>query len=103
MAKQVRALTGGRGVDVVLDGVGKATFEMGLDCLARRGLMVSFGNASGAVGEIDFSILARKGSLFATRATMFDYYVGRDDIETYGGRVLDMLGSGALKVSVDQR
>lgn len=103
MAKQVRALTDGRGVDVVLDGVGKATFEMGLDCLVRRGLMVSFGNASGAVGQVDFSILARKGSLFATRATMFDYYVGRDDIETYGGRVLDMLGSGALKVSVDQR
>lgn len=103
MAKQVRELTGGRGVDVVLDGVGKATFEMGLDSLARRGLMVSFGNASGAVGQIEFGILARKGSLFATRATMFDYYVGRDDIETYGGRVLEMLGSGALKVNVDQR
>lgn len=103
MVEQVRELTGGRGVDVVLDGVGKATFEMGLDCLTRRGLMVSFGNASGAVGQIDFSILARKGSLFATRATMFDYYVGRDDIETYGRRVLDLVGSGVLKVNVDQR
>ncbi len=103
MATRVRDLTNGRGVDVVLDGVGKASFMAGLDSLKRRGLMVSFGNASGAVGPVDFGILARKGSLFATRATMFDYYVGRDDIERFGGRVLDLIGSGVLKVNVDQR
>ena len=103
LARKVRELTDGRGVDVVLDGVGKATFEAALDSLKRRGLLVSFGNASGAVGPVDFGILARKGSLFATRATMFDYYVGRDDIERFGGRVLEMIGSGVLKVNIDQR
>ncbi len=103
LAKKVRELTDGRGVDVVLDGVGKATFDAALDSLKRRGLLVSFGNASGAVGPVDFGILARKGSLFATRATMFDYYVGREDIERFGGRVLDMIGSGVLKVNIDQR
>ena len=103
LAKQVREFTAGRGVDVVLDGVGKATFEASLDSLKRRGLMVSFGNASGAVGPVDFTILARKGSLFATRATLFDYYVGREDIERFGGRVLDLIARGILKINVDQR
>ncbi|NJC08984.1 quinone oxidoreductase [Polymorphobacter fuscus] len=103
LAEQVRGLTGGRGVDVVFDGVGKATFEASLDCLARRGLNISYGNASGPVGAVDFGILARKGSLFTTRPTMFDYYVDRSEIETYGGRVLDMFASGAIKVHVDQR
>ncbi len=103
LAERVRALTGGKGVDVVLDGVGKATWEASLDSLRRRGLQVSFGNASGPVGPVDFGILARKGSLFATRATLFDYYTNRDEIERFGGRVLAMLGSGALKVRIDQR
>ncbi len=99
----VRELTGGRGVDVVFDGVGKATWEASLDSLARRGLQVSFGNASGPVGAVDFGILARKGSLFATRATLFDYYTNRDEIERYAGRVLDLIGSGVLKVDIGQR
>jgi NADPH2:quinone reductase len=103
LATQVRKLTGGRGVDVVLDGVGKATFAAALDSLKRRGMLVSFGNASGPVGPVDFAILGRKGSLFATRASMFDYYAGRDDIERFGGRVLDLIGSGVLKVNIDQR
>lgn len=103
LAQRVRALTDGRGVDVVLDGVGKATFDAALDSLKRRGLLVSFGNASGAVGPVDFGILARKGSLFATRATMFDYYLGPDDFERFGGRVLGLIASGVLKVNVDQR
>ncbi len=103
MARQVRALTDGRGVDVVLDGVGKATFEMSLDSLTRRGILVSFGNASGPVGPVDFGILARKGSLFATRATLFDYYLGPADYQNFGGRVLEMIGSGAIKVNIDQR
>ncbi len=103
MAQQVRALTEGRGVDVVLDGVGKATFMASLDCLARRGLMVSFGNASGAVGPVDFGILARKGSLFVTRATMFDYYLGPDDFQRFGGRALQLMADGVLKINVNQR
>lgn len=103
LTERVRALTGGKGVDVVLDGVGKATWDASLDSLKRRGLQVSFGNASGPVGPVDFGILARKGSLFATRATMFDYYTNREEIERFGGRVLDMVGSGAIKVRIDQR
>jgi NADPH:quinone reductase len=103
MAQQVRDLTGGRGVDVVFDGVGKATFEASLDSLKRRGLLASYGNASGAVGSVDFAILARKGSLFATRPTLFDYYTNRDEIERYAGRVLDLVVKGVLKVNVDQR
>lgn len=103
LAQDVRALTGGRGVDVVFDGVGKATFEASLDSLKRRGLFCSFGNASGPVGAVDFGILAKKGSLFATRPTLFDYYTNRDEIERYAGRVLAMVASGALKVNIDQR
>jgi NADPH2:quinone reductase len=103
LAAQVRDLTGGRGVDVVFDGVGKATFEASLDSLARRGLLASYGNASGAVGAVDFGILARKGSLFATRPTLFDYYTNREEIERHAGRVLDLIAAGVLKVNVDQR
>ncbi len=103
LATQVRDLTSGRGIDVVFDGVGKATFEASLDSLKKRGLLISYGNASGPVGAVDFGILSRKGSLFATRPTLFDYYGTRAEIETYGGRVLDLIGSGVLKVNVDQR
>lgn len=103
LSGHVRDLTGGRGVDVVFDGVGKATFEASLDSLRRRGLHISYGNASGAVGQVDFAILARKGSLFVTRPTMFDYYTNRQEIETYGARVFDMIGSGVIKVNIDQR
>ena len=103
LATQVRGLTGGRGVDVTFDGVGKATFEASLDSLARRGLHISYGNASGAVGAVDFGILARKGSLFTTRPTLFDYYTNRDEIETHAGRVLDLIARGVLKVNIDQR
>lgn len=103
LAQQVRDLTGGRGVDVVFDGVGKATFEASLDSLVRRGLHISYGNASGAVGPVDFAILARKGSLFVTRPTMFDYYTNREEIDTYGGRVLELIANRVIKVNVDQR
>lgn len=103
LAQDVRELTGGRGVDVVFDGVGKATFEASLDSLARRGLLISYGNASGAVGPVDVGLLARKGSLFVTRPTLFDYYSSREDIEIHAGRVLDLIGRGVIKVNVDQR
>ncbi len=102
-AREVRDLTDGRGVEVIFDGVGKATWDISLDSLARRGLLVSYGNASGPVGNVDLGILARKGSLFTTRATLFDYYTSRDEIERYGGRVLEMIASGALKINVNQR
>lgn len=103
VAAQVRGLTGGRGVDVVFDGVGKASWESSLDSLKRRGLMISFGNASGPVSGVDLGILARKGSLFATRPTLFDYYATPEDRAEFGGRVLAMMASGALKLAVNQR
>jgi NADPH2:quinone reductase len=103
MAAQARDLTDGRGVDVVIDGVGKATFEAALDSLRPRGLHISFGNASGAVGAVDFRILARKGSLFMTRPTLFDYYASEADFAAGSTRVMDMLASGQLQVRIGNR
>lgn len=99
----VRALTGGRGVDVVFDGVGRASWETSLDSCRRRGLVISFGNASGPVNNVDLGILARKGSLFATRPTLFDYYATAQDRQTHAGRVLTMLAAGTLKLAINQR
>ena len=103
VAVRVREMTDGAGVAVVFDGVGKATWEGSLNSLAKRGLHVGYGNASGAVGPVDFGILARKGSLFTTRPTLFDYYVTRAEIEAGAGRVLDLVAKGVLDVRVDQR
>lgn len=91
------------GVRIVFDGVGKATWEGSLDSLARRGMHVSYGNASGAVGPVDFGILARKGSLFATRPTLFDYYATRDELEAGAGRLFALMRDGVLRVRIDQR
>ena len=103
LAGRVRALTGGEGVRVTFDGVGKATFATSLDSTARRGLVISFGNASGAVGAVDFAILARKGSLFATRPTLFDYYVTPAERQAGAARLFDMLRSGKVSVTIGQR
>jgi NADPH2:quinone reductase len=103
VAAQARALTGGRGVDVVFDGVGRASWEASLDSCRRRGLVISFGNASGPVNNVDLGILARKGSLFVTRPTLFDYYATAADRQTHAGRVLAMMAAGTLKLAINQR
>lgn len=103
LAARVRSLTGGAGVRVAFDGVGKATFGTSLDATARRGLVISFGNASGPVGDVDFAILARKGSLFATRPTLFDYYVTPEERAAGAARLFEMLRSGKVKVTIGQR
>ena len=103
LAARVRDLTGGEGVRVTFDGVGKATFDASLDATGKRGLLISFGNASGAVGPTDFAILARKGSLFATRPTLFDYYVTPAEREAGAARLFEMLRSRRLKVTINQR
>jgi NADPH:quinone reductase len=103
LAARVFDFTAGAGAAVVFDGIGKATFAASLDCLRKRGLLVSYGNASGKVGPVDFGILAAKGSLFTTRPTLFDYYAHTDERETGAARVFEMLGSGALKVTIGQR
>ena len=102
LAAKVRELTGGAGVRVVFDGIGKATWDASLDCLARRGLLVNYGSASGAVTTIDFTALARKGSLFATRPTMFDYYVTPQERAAGAARLFEMIGSGKVKVEIGQ-
>lgn len=100
---RVRDLTGGRGVDVVIDGVGKDSFQASLDALGRRGLLVSYGNASGKVGPVDFGVLAAKGSLFTTRPTLFDYYAGRQDFAIGSAAVLDRMARGVIAPVIGQR
>ena len=102
IAKRVREITEGRGVPVVFDGVGKATFEASLDSMAPRGLLVSFGNASGAVEGVNLGILASKGSLFVTRPTLFHYYTTPQERASGMARVWDMISRGKIKISIGQ-
>lgn len=102
VAARVREITGGAGVPVVLDGVGKATWEASLNSTARRGLVVSFGNASGAVDGVNLGILAAKGSLFVTRPTLFDYAVTSDEKRNLIARVFAMLEKGAITPEIGQ-
>ena len=100
---RVREITGGEGVPVVYDSVGKDTFFASLDCLRRRGMMVSFGNASGAVEPFAPSELARRGSLFLTRPTLFDYAATRPELEAMSAELFEMVASGKIEVEVRQR
>lgn len=100
VAERVRAITRGRGVPVVYDGVGKDTFFASLDSLAPLGLMVSYGNASGAVPPVAPLELTRRGSLFLTRPTLFHYTAKRSDLERGARELFDVVGSGRVKVRV---
>lgn len=100
--QRVRDLTAGKGVPVVYDSVGKATWEGSLDCLAPRGLMVSYGNASGPVPAFEPGVLALKGSLFVTRPTLFSYAATRDQLLAMADELFDVVRSGAVKVAVRQ-
>ena len=100
---EVERITEGRKVPVVYDGVGRDTFMKSLDCLAPRGMMVSFGNASGPVDPIPPLVLARKGSLFLTRPGVHDYVAARDDLETAASELFEMVVAGKVKVEVNQR
>lgn len=102
-AARVRQLTGGAGVRVTFDGVGKETFQASMDSTARRGLFVGYGNSSGTVGEVDFGILARKGSLFATRPTLFDYYAQPVERERGAARLFEMIQKGAIEITIGHR
>ena len=101
--ERVKELTGGAKVPVVYDGVGKDTWEGSLDCLQPRGLMVSFGNASGAVTGVNLGILAAKGSLFVTRPTLGTHVVPRARLEASAEELFDLMTSGRIKVEIDQR
>lgn len=100
--QRVRELTEGQGVPVVYDSVGKATWEGSLDCLQPRGLMVSFGNASGPVPPFEPGVLALKGSLFVTRPTLFSYAATREQLLAMSDDLFGVVRSGAVKVSVRQ-
>jgi NADPH:quinone reductase len=101
--KVTREITGGVGVPVVYDSIGKDTFMRSLDCLRPRGLMVLFGTASGPVPPFDISILDKKGSLYLTRPTQNAYLPNRTKVEEGAQEVFDVVQSGAVKVHINQR
>src|SRR5437899_2865117 len=99
---RVSELTQGKKLPVVYDSVGKDTFYKSLDCLAPLGLMVSFGQSSGAIGPVDIGILAAKGSLFLTRPTLNTYTASRDDLLTAARELFEVVQSGAVEIAVNQ-
>jgi NADPH:quinone reductase len=103
IAASVRQLTNGGGVDVVYDSMGQATFTASLDCLKPLGMLVSFGNATGPVPPVDILDLMRRGSLFLTRPTLFNYIATRDQLEQGATALFDVIRSGAVKVMINQR
>ncbi len=103
IAARVREITNGKGVEVVLDGVGGTTWQASLAATARRGLIVSFGNAGGPVEGVNLATLNQHGSLFVTRPKAFDYYVEPDERAAGMARVFDLVRSGALNVEIGQR
>jgi len=98
---EAKRLTGGLGLQVVYDSVGKTTFEKGLNCLTRRGMMVLYGQSSGPIGAFDPQVLMQKGSLFLTRPTIAHYIATRAELVTRAGEVLSWLKSGTLKVRIE--
>jgi NADPH2:quinone reductase len=101
--ERVKAITGGQGVKVVYDSIGKDTFDGSLDCLQRFGLMVSFGNASGPVPPVNLGILGPKGSLYVTRPTLFGHMYSRESTQAMADDLFEMVGSGTVTIPVTQR
>jgi NADPH2:quinone reductase len=99
-AARVKEITDGRGVDVVYDSVGQATFMKSIDCLRPMGMMVSFGQSSGPMPPFDLAVLAQKGSLFLTRPTLMTYTAKRDDLLAHARDLFEVIQSGAVKVEV---
>ena len=102
LAVRVRELTGGKGVPVVYDSVGKDTFFASLDCLRPFGLMVSYGNASGPVPPVSLVELSRRGSLYLTRPTLFHYIASKGDLNRAARELFAVIGSGAVKILIGQ-
>ncbi len=101
--QRVRDITGGEGVPVVYDGVGKDTFMGSLDSLRPMGMMVSYGNASGPVPPVDLILLSQKGSLFITRPTIMSYTAKRADLLELGRELFEVVASGQVRIEVLQR
>ncbi len=100
---KVRELTGGKGVDVVMDAVGADTFEGSLDSLKPLGMLISFGNASGPVPPFNIGILGQKGSLKVTRPTLFTHIADHDACQAMAGHLFDKVVKGAVEIRIDQR
>ena len=100
IVERLKEITGGKKVRVVYDSVGKDTWESSLDCLQRRGLMVSFGNASGAVTGVNLGILNQKGSLYVTRPSLQGYITNREELEEASNELFSLIASGVIKVDV---
>jgi len=100
--ERVEDITGGKKCDVVYDSVGQDTYPGSLDCLKPRGLWVSFGQSSGPITDFNLGLLAQKGSLFATRPTLFNYIASRKDLETTAGELFDVVQKGIVKIEVNQ-
>ncbi|HET6802847.1 MAG TPA: quinone oxidoreductase [Casimicrobiaceae bacterium] len=100
--ERVREITGGKGVPVVYDGVGKDTFPASLDCIAPRGMFVSFGNASGPVPTFNLGLLAQKGSLYATRPTLVNYATDRTSLNAMANELFGLVRAGKIKADVRQ-
>jgi len=101
--ERVKEITRGAKLPVVYDGVGKDTFEMSLDCLRPRGLLVSFGNASGPVTGVDLGILSSKGSLYLTRPTLGHYLATPEEFRARAKDLFDAVAAGAIKLQIGQR
>jgi NADPH2:quinone reductase len=103
VVERVKELTNGKGVPVVYDGVGQATFATSLDCLSPRGLLASFGNASGAVSAFNLGTLAAKGSLYVTRPTLGTYVAKDSDFKETVADLIEVVKSGKVKININQR
>jgi NADPH2:quinone reductase len=99
---RVREITGGRGVDVVYDSVGQATFLQSLDCLRPMGTLVSFGQSSGPVAPLDVALLGAKGSLFLTRPSLMAYTARRDDLLAHAADLFAVVAKGTVRIDVRQ-
>ena len=102
-AARVKEITGGKGVKVVYDSVGKDTWDKSLDCLAPFGLMASFGNSSGPVAPVAPGILGPKGSLYLTRQTLFTHIATRESTQAMADDLFDVVATGKVKIHIDQR
>ena len=101
-AERAREITGGAGVRVTFDGIGRATWETSLDATGKRGLVISYGNADAPVGQVDLAVLAMKGSLFTTRPALFDYYSDPGERAACSARVWELFEQGVLSVTIGQ-
>ncbi len=101
--KRVKEITGGKGVPVVYDSVGKSTWEGSLDCLSPRGLIVSFGNASGPVAPVNLGILSTKGSLYVTRPTLATHIASRADLVARSNALFEIVKSGRVKIETTKK